>query len=117
MVKSVVIVVAMEAEAKPFIDHLQLKKNEGVFHKELSAECYSGQSDQGSAIHIVLNGKCHKYGVDIVGTVGAGVTTFAAIQALSPDLVINAGTCGGFNAMGGKVGSIYLCTSFLNHDR
>ena len=47
----------------------------------------------------MLNGQCHKYGVDIVGTVGGAVTTFAAVQALSPDLVINAGTCGGFRAM------------------
>lgn len=36
---------------------------------------------------------------------------------MSPDVVINAGTCGGFHARGGKVGSIYLCDTFLFHDR
>jgi len=117
MVKTVVIVMAMKAEAQPFIDHLDLQKDADRFHKGLRAECYSGTYKDETKVHLVLNGQCHKYGVDIVGTVGGAVTTFAAVQALSPDLVINAGTCGGFRAMGGEVGSIYLCTSFLNHDR
>lgn len=35
-------------------------------------------------------------GVDCVGTVSASILTFASIQALTPDLIINAGTAGGF---------------------
>lgn len=35
-------------------------------------------------------------GVDNVGTVSASLVTYASIQALQPDLVINAGTAGGF---------------------
>ncbi|RRT44050.1 hypothetical protein BHE74_00031243 [Ensete ventricosum] len=35
-------------------------------------------------------------GVDSVGTVSSALLTFASIQALKPDLVINAGTAGGF---------------------
>ena len=35
-------------------------------------------------------------GVDSVGTVSASLVTYAAIQALQPDLIINAGTAGGF---------------------
>uniref|UniRef100_A0A7S2T5I1 Nucleoside phosphorylase domain-containing protein n=1 Tax=Chloropicon primus TaxID=1764295 RepID=A0A7S2T5I1_9CHLO len=116
MTKTVVIVMAMEAEAKPFVEHLQLKKDETIFLKGFKAECYAGSLDT-TKVYLILNGKCHKYNVDIVGTVGGAVTTFAAIQALHPDVIINAGTCGGFKAMGGEVGSIYLCTRFLNHDR
>ncbi|UPR02211.1 nucleoside phosphorylase [Chloropicon primus] len=116
MTKTVVIVMAMEAEAKPFVEHLQLKKDETIFPKGFKAECYAGSLDT-TKVYLILNGKCHKYNVDIVGTVGGAVTTFAAIQALHPDVIINAGTCGGFKAMGGEVGSIYLCTRFLNHDR
>ena len=120
MVQTILIVMAMEAEAKPFIEHMKLERNEGVLHKHLACELYSGEftTEAGSAkIHLVLNGKCPLYGVDIVGTVGAALSTFSAVQALEPDLVINAGTCGGFKRMGGSVGSIYLCTSFVNHDR
>lgn len=35
-------------------------------------------------------------GVDSVGTVSASLVTYASILALQPDLVINAGTAGGF---------------------
>lgn len=35
-------------------------------------------------------------GVDSVGTVSASLVTYASIQALKPDLIINAGTAGAF---------------------
>lgn len=35
-------------------------------------------------------------GIDSVGTVPASLITFASIQALQPDILINAGTCGAF---------------------
>lgn len=35
-------------------------------------------------------------GVDGVGTVSASLVTYASVQALKPDLIINAGTAGGF---------------------
>lgn len=35
-------------------------------------------------------------GVDSVGTIPASLVTYVSIQALQPDLVINAGTAGGF---------------------
>lgn len=38
-------------------------------------------------------------GVDSVGTVSASLITYASIQALQPDLVINAGTAGGFKVL------------------
>lgn len=35
-------------------------------------------------------------GVDSVGTISVSLVTYASIQALKPDLIINAGTAGGF---------------------
>lgn len=35
-------------------------------------------------------------GVDGVGTVSISLVTYASVQALKPDLIINAGTAGGF---------------------
>lgn len=35
-------------------------------------------------------------GVDSVGTVSSSLLTYASVQALQPDLIINAGTAGGF---------------------
>ena len=35
-------------------------------------------------------------GVDSVGTVAASLVTYSSIQVLKPDIIINAGTAGGF---------------------
>lgn len=64
-----------------------------------------------------LPGKCPLHGVDNVGTVPAAVVSYLAMQALQPDLVISAGTAGGFSARGAAVGDVFLATSFANHDR
>jgi 5'-methylthioadenosine nucleosidase len=49
-------------------------------------------------VHVAWNGKCAVNGVDNVGTVPASLTAYLAIQALDPDLVISAGTAGGFRS-------------------
>jgi len=41
-------------------------------------------------------------GVDSIGTIPSALVTYAAIQALQPELIINAGTTGGF-----KVGTVF----------
>ena len=58
-------------------------------------------------------------GVENVGTVPASVATFLALQNLKgeADLVINAGTCGGFKAKGAEVGDVFITTASANHDR
>jgi 5'-methylthioadenosine nucleosidase len=38
-------------------------------------------------------------------------------QALKPDLLINAGTAGGFRAKGGQIGDVYVSSLLRNHDR
>jgi hypothetical protein len=61
----------------------------------LPAVSYSGLHGE-CKVTVVCNGKDAASGVDSVGTVCAALTTMAAIQAVQPDLVINAGTAGGF---------------------
>ena len=41
----------------------------------------------------------------------------SAITHLKPDLVINAGTAGGFKQKGGRVGDVYIGTLHAHHDR
>ena len=112
----------MEAEAQPSVDKLGLKRDESL---GLAPHCpavgFSGTvvAESGASLEVVLvcNGKCKEFGVDNVGTVPAALTAFAAINAVKPDLVINAGTCGGFKAVGGAIGDVYVSTSVANHDR
>ncbi|KAG1360587.1 5'-methylthioadenosine/S-adenosylhomocysteine nucleosidase 2 [Cocos nucifera] len=47
-------------------------------------------------INLVWPGKDSVLGVDSVGTVSTSIVTYASIQAVKPDLIINAGTAGGF---------------------
>jgi 5'-methylthioadenosine nucleosidase len=56
-------------------------------------------------------------GVDHIGTVPAALTTYLAIQAFRPDVVISAGTCGGFAARGAAIADVFVSTRMVNHDR
>lgn len=61
------------------------------------APCKSSSGIYSSmAVMVVHNGKDKNHAVDNVGTVPAALTSYLAIQAFKPDLVISAGTAGGF---------------------
>ncbi|KAF8377829.1 hypothetical protein HHK36_031214 [Tetracentron sinense] len=62
--------------------------------------------------------RCDSFsGVDNVGTISASLMTYASIQVLKPDLVINAGTAGGFKAKGACIGDVFLASDVAFHDR
>lgn len=81
-----------------------------------STKTYTGTVGS-MTVHLAHNGKCDKFLVDTVGTNAATLTTYLAIGALKPDLVISAGTAGGFQAKGADVASIFVSTALQNHDR
>jgi Phosphorylase superfamily len=68
-------------------------------------------------VHLAHNGKCDRFGVDTVGTNAATLTSYLAIAAFKPSVVISAGTAGGFAARGAKIGSVFVSTACVNHDR
>ena len=113
-VDSVLIVIAMEAEAKPFLSSLGLLPVGplGAAPCELYQGVYSGCN-----VSVVTNGKCAVNGVDNVGTTPAALATFVAINHTKPALIINAGTAGGFKAMGAAIGDPFVSTGFRHHDR
>jgi 5'-methylthioadenosine nucleosidase len=107
----------MEAEALPMVQSLKLTRDEPcAIPPPAPCVSYSG-ADWGAAVHLVCFGKCAATGMDNVGTVPAGLATYLAIQALSPDVVISAGTAGGFAARGAAIADVFLSTSTRNHDR
>lgn len=97
------------------------------------------------SVHVVCSGKCKVHGVDNIGTVPAALMTYLALSELSKgsgggdsaapsaaasssstpasspspsvDLVISAGTAGGFRSRGAEIGDVYCATAFANHDR
>lgn len=108
---------AMEAEAAPMIEHMGLTKEiPSRVSGPAPLAIYSG-SFQGVQVVVACNGKDRKTGVDNVGTTGATLCTYLAVEAYKPDLVISAGTSGGFKARGGAIGTVYIGTGAINHDR
>lgn len=116
-VSRILIYMAMAAEAAPLVKELdlQLRVHE-AFPPGAPWQLHSGESSE-VEIHLVTPGKDSKLGVDNVGTVPASLAVYASAQAIQPDLIINAGTAGGFKAKGASIGDVYLATHFANHDR
>lgn len=111
----VLIVIAMEAEAAPLLKKLDLTTVSPA-QKNAPCQIHSGMY-KGCKVSVVTNGKCGKFGVDNVGTVPAALSTFLAVSQLNPDLIINAGTAGGFKKKGAAIGDAYICSHMMNHDR
>lgn len=117
VVKTIVVIYAMAAEAAPLVAHLNLEKSEKKrFPNGAPFIVYSGSHD-GITVDVVIPGKDEVHGVDNVGTVPSAVLTYAAIDAFKPDVIINAGTAGGFKAKGAAIGDVYIATHVANHDR
>ncbi|EHA8586606.1 putative 5'-methylthioadenosine/S-adenosylhomocysteine nucleosidase 1 [Cocos nucifera] len=87
----------MQMEALPLINkfHLSEDIDGSLFPKGVPWVRYHGIYKE-LHINLVWTGKDSILGVDSIGTVSASLVTYASIQALKPDLIINAGTAGGF---------------------
>lgn len=106
-------VVAMVAEAKPFIERYGIEEVKDFF-APLPCRLYEGKVN-GAILDVVLNGQ--QQGSDLVGCEAASVATLSAIQRLHPDLVVNSGTCGAFRANGAKIAEVYIGNGVMFHDR
>ena len=119
-IKHVVVMVAMEAEAMPFVEHLNLDKVEGFFPDHVPFIAFQGLFNEDHKVTVVTNGKDHIYGtgVDNVGTTPAGLAAFLTIDKIKDvDLLINAGTAGGFKRKGAAIGDVFITSAVANHDR
>ena len=101
----------MEAEAKPFVEHLGLEKDDEFFESHLPFVAFTGMHKDVMKVTVITNGKDQVYntGVDNVGTVPAALATYLALHKLqdSVDLLINAGTSGGFQRKGAAIGDVF----------
>jgi 5'-methylthioadenosine nucleosidase len=118
-IKTIAVLFAMDAEAAPLIAHLALVEAPDAFVRAPRApmKCYAGTLPSGTKVYVVCNGSCVKHNVCNVGTVGAALSAYETCVSLSPDVLVNAGTAGGFAKRGGAVGDVYLGTEFKNFDR
>ena len=104
----------MHAEAAPLIEKFNLKEVKDFF-APLPPVLYKGEHN-GKEINVVLNGT--QNGLDLVGCEPATLTTQLIMSKISPDLLINAGTCGAFKSKGSNIGDVYLSHEHICfHDR
>ncbi|KMT01471.1 hypothetical protein BVRB_9g214780 [Beta vulgaris subsp. vulgaris] len=116
-ISTIVIFIAMHTEALPLVNRFQLKEDhDSLFPEGVPWVRYHGIYKD-LHINIVQPGKDSALGVDGVGTVSASLVIYATIHALKPDLIINAGTAGGFKVKGAAIGDVFLASEVAFHDR
>ncbi|KAJ1411652.1 Nucleoside phosphorylase domain [Sesbania bispinosa] len=116
-ISNIVIVIAMQTEALPVVNRFQLTEDpHSPFPEGVPWVRYHG-TYKDLNINLIWPGKDPGLGVDSVGTISSALVTYAAIQALQPDLIINAGTAGGFKAKGASIGDIFIASDCAFHDR
>ena len=117
---SILIVVAMEAEAKPFVEKLGFEAVDDFFPSHLPFVAFRGEH-KNTKVTVITLGKDTVYGtgVDNVGTISASLATELALAKCGGeiDMVVNAGTCGGFKRKGAEIADVFLVTGVANHDR
>lgn len=100
----------------PLVERLKLTEQPAV-DPNLTQRHFAGTVGTVS-IDLLINGLDPRSGTDRIGTDAATLAGFIAIRKFAPDVVINAGTCGGFQSRGGCIGDIYVSEGdCLFHDR
>ena len=119
---TIAVLMAMQAEAQPVIDRLGLVAAINPWPAATGVRAYlrpaDRSSDRDAKVIVVHLGMCDRFGVDNIGTQPATLATYLTLTAFAPDLVISAGTCGGFRQRGAAIGDVYLADqAIVFHDR
>ncbi len=113
----IAIIMAMKSEAEALLQSLDLHKQTQPFRLGLPFELYQGDF-AGAQTALLVSGIDPDFQVDNVATVPASLMTYLAVEKFNPDLVVNAGTAGGFAGRGCEIGDVYLGSgTFCFHDR
>ncbi len=115
--RKILLVMAMREEAEPVIQRLGLKEKQRALDPRDPMRVFTGRVGSRKLV-LILNGKGPREPyLNLTGPVAAAMTTAQAIRTFSPDLVINAGTAGGFGSRGLSVGDVALSRAIVFHDR
>lgn len=115
LVRRIAVVMAMAAEAAPILAALQARSVTSP--APLVARWFDAER-HGAEVRIAINGRDRRFGVDSIGTEAAALNTYAVVTSFRPDLVISAGTAGGWQRCGGEIGDVYVSDGqIVHHDR
>ncbi len=113
--KKVLLAVAMDTEASPIINTLDLKKSSHSF-SNLPMQGYTGKY-KNLDVFLILNGEDPMHKVQNVGTQPATLAAYLGIKHFHPDLVISIGTAGGVAENGAKIGDTYVSQKIYFYGR
>ena len=103
---------AMRLEAQPLIAELKAQPAEFDWTNGLAFQFYQAALD-GLEIFIGIAGVDPVHEVDSIGSVPAAVLAYLALKHLCPALVLNAGTCGGFQKEGHRIAEVYVGSKYV----
>jgi len=117
VIKRVTLIMAMFEEANAIITSLNMREDSIQLNPKLPMRLF--QTQQGELeVSLVINGVDDRYQADYIGCEAATLASYEVICQLKPDLIISAGTAGGFEQQGAKIGTVYLSADkFVYHDR
>ena len=108
--------IAMPIEAQGIIEALDLQAMPDYFDARLPLKAY--QRADLPELLLVVNGDCPQHGCARVGTQAAAVAAWEIIRVFKPDLLLSAGTAGGFSERS-EIGEVFLseaCFSYHGRD-
>lgn len=112
----ILLIMAMEAEAKPVISNLRLKPSEKKIDN-YPCHLYKGELNKHELLLVVNGTYPTEPKVSLIGTDAGSLSCFLGINLFKPDLVINLGTAGGKLKSGMKIGDTILANTVYFHDR
>jgi 5'-methylthioadenosine nucleosidase len=105
MTFNLAILCALEIEAVPIINSLQLSEKQCPFDKRLGFRFFASAR---SEICLLQFGKCPKNGIDRIGTQIAALAAWETVKTLAPAVIASVGTAGGFKAKGASIGDVFV---------
>lgn len=116
-ISNITFIMAMQQEAQAIIHTLNLVEKTTILHPKLPMRCFQNTVGELN-ITLITSGIDSRYHVDNIGSEAATLMTYEAIIKTHPDLIISAGTAGGFAKRGAQIGTIYVSEKhFIFHDR
>jgi 5'-methylthioadenosine nucleosidase len=103
---SLAVLCALQLEADPIINSLDMHEHDDVFDQRLRFRFFI--SSKRPNICLVLFGKCPKNSVDRIGTQIATLAAWETIRLLKPKIIASVGTAGGFKKKGAQIGEVYI---------
>lgn len=116
-IENIVILMAMQEEANPIISTLKLVECPKTSSPKLPFRYFQKKS-KNRLLTLVTSGIDHRNQVDNIGCEAATLMAYEATRQLNPDILLSAGTAGGFSDKGAAIGSVYASQDyFIYHDR